>query len=99
MLGTFKKSPEQIDALNRIETWTRTRFKLLPEEAVMVTELACILPGCPPLETVVAFWTTNQTRHYFKIFKRADAVLDSDLPYAWMKPGLAVPEGYDPSCC
>ena len=45
MLGTFKKSPEQIDALNRIETWTRTRFKLLPEEAVMVTELVCTRPG------------------------------------------------------
>lgn len=104
MLGTFRKSSEQLDALNRVEAWTRTRFKLLPEEAVLATELACILPGCPPLETVVAFWTVDKgttaaTRHYFKIFKRAGEVLESDLPYAWMKPGLAVPEGYDPSCC
>ena len=99
MLGNFNRSPEQIDALNRVETWTRVRFKLATDEAVLVTELACALPGCPPLETVVAFWTVDQTRHHFKIFKRAVEVHDDDLPYAWMKPGLAVPEGYDPSCC
>ena len=23
----------------------------------MVAEVACAVPGCPPLETVVAFWT------------------------------------------
>ena len=99
MLGTFKKSPEHRDALDRIEAWTRARFKLAPEEAVMVTELACALPGCPPLETVVAFWTADQTRHHFKIFKRAVEVKNDDLPYTWMKPALAVPEGFDPSCC
>ena len=99
MLGTFKKSPKYIHALNRVEAWTRTRFKLAPEEAVLVAELACTLPGCPPLETVIAFWTADKTRHHFKIFKRADEVLSDDLPYAWMKPALAVPEGFDPACC
>lgn len=99
MLGTFKKSPDHRDALDRIATWTRARFKLAPEEAVMVTELTCALPGCPPLETVVVFWTADQRRHYFKVFKRAVEVKDDDLPYPWMKPALAVPEGFDPSCC
>ena len=99
MLGNFKRSPEQIDAFKRVEAWTRVRFKLVPDEAVLVTELACALQGCPPLETVVAFWTVDQTRHHFKIFKRVGEVHESDLPYAWMKPALAVPEGYDPSCC
>ena len=80
MLGNFKRSPEQIDALNRVEAWTRVRFKLAPEETVLVTELACALPGCPPLETVVAFWTLDQTRHHFKIFKRVGEVHESDLP-------------------
>ena len=99
MLGTFKKSPEQLEALNRLELWTRARFKLAPEEVVLVTELACNLPGCPPIETVVAFWTVDLSRHHFKIFKRVSEVIVDDLPYAWMKPALAVPEGYDPSCC
>ena len=99
MLGTFKKSPEHRDALDHIETWTRARFKLAPEEVVMVTELACALPGCPPLVTVVAFWTTDQTRHHFKIFKRAVEVKNDDLPFAWMKPALTVDAGYDAYCC
>ncbi len=99
MLGNFQKSPAQLDAMNRIEAWTRVRFTLAPQETVMVSELACSLPGCPPLETVVAFWTLDKTRHHFKVFKRAEEVLESDLPYRWMKPGLAVPEGFDPYCC
>ena len=99
MLGTFRKSPEHLRALERIEAWTRARFGLAPNEAVLVAELACALPGCPPLETAVAFWTVDKTRHHFKIFKRADEVNDDDLPYAWMKPALSVPEGFDPYCC
>lgn len=99
MLSTFKKSPEQIDALNRVEAWTRTRFGLAPYEAILVSEFACALPGCPPLETVVAFWTADETRHHFKIFKRDYEVAPDDLRYARIKPALAVPEGFDPSCC
>ena len=72
MLGTLRKSAEQISALNRIEAWTRSRFSLSPEEVVLVSELACTLPGCPPLETIVAFWTRDQIRHHFKIFKRSE---------------------------
>ena len=99
MLVTFKRSPEQIDALNRVEAWTRTRFGLAPNEVILVSELVCALPGCPPLETVVAFWTADETRHNFKIFKRVDEVAPDDLPYAWMKPALKVQEGFESFCC
>ena len=99
MLGTFRKSPDQLAALNQIELWTRSRFKLAAFETILVTELTCALPGCPPLETVVAFWTADKTRHHFKIFKRASEVIESDLPFAWMKPTLAVADGFDPYCC
>ena len=99
MLVTFRKRPEHIDALNRVEAWTRTRFGLAPDEAVLASELACTLPGCPPLETVVTFWTADETRHHFKIFKRAEEVANDDIPYAWLKHALAVPEGFDTACC
>jgi nitrate reductase delta subunit len=99
MLGTFTKSREHIHALDQIEAWTRARFALAPDETVLVAEVACTLPGCPPLETVVAFWTADKTRHHFKIFKRVDQVVEGDLPYAWLKNALAVAEGFDPSCC
>jgi hypothetical protein len=44
---------------------------------VLVAEVACRLPGCPPLETVVAFWTEDERRHQFKLYKPvADVVYD-----------------------
>jgi len=99
MLGSFRKSTEQLQALDRIRDWTRERFKLGEGDALLVTEVACSQPGCPPLETVVAFWTEGSRRHHFKVFKPAAQVLPEDLPYSWMKDGLMVPEGFSCDCC
>ena len=95
----FKKSPEQVAALERVREWTRARFKLPEEGAVMVAELACSQPGCPPLETVVAFWTDADKRHQFKVFKRVEEVVADDLPPAFMKDALMVDEEAGFACC
>jgi len=55
MLRSFHKRPEYLRALDRVKQWTRVRFKLPADAAILVTEVACALRGCPPLETVVAF--------------------------------------------
>jgi hypothetical protein len=99
MLGSFKNSPEHLQALDRVKEWTRERFKLSQESAILVSEIACTLPGCPPLETVVAFWTADETRHHFKLFKPVEEVVSDDLPFAWLMNSLAAPEGYDDGCC
>ena len=99
MFGSFSKPAAPVAGLARIHDWTRERFALAPQETILVTELACTVPGCPPIETVVAFWTADGTRHHFKVFKPADAVRPEDLPYAWMKRALAVPEGFSCDCC
>jgi hypothetical protein len=96
---SFRKSATQLQALERIRDWTRERFSLDADAALLVTEVACSQPGCPPLETVVAFWTEGDKRHHFKIFKPAAEVSPDDLPYSWMKDGLAVPEGFSCDCC
>ncbi len=82
-----------------MKEWTRERFKLPEEAAILVAEIVCALPGCPPLETVVAFWTADQMRHHFKLFKRAEEVVYDDFPYAWLMDALAVPEGFECDCC
>jgi nitrate reductase delta subunit len=82
-----------------VKAWTRVRFKLPDEATLLVAELACALPGCPPIETVVAFWTDTDKRHHFKIFKPVAEVVADDLPPAWLKHALAVPEGGDCECC
>jgi hypothetical protein len=99
MLRPRKKCPERAAAVDRLTAWTRERFKLPEDAAILVSEVACELPGCPPLETVIAFWTENETRHQFKLFKRMVEVVPDDLPPTWMKPALVAAEGIGFECC
>jgi len=97
--GFVRRSAAQSEALERVRAWTRERFGLADDVVVMVSELACALPGCPPVETVVAFWSAPERRHHFKIFKPVAEVVPDDLPPAWLKDALVVPEGGDCDCC
>jgi hypothetical protein len=99
MLGFKRKNPAHVQALDRVREWTRERFRLPADATIMVAEIACTVPGCPPIDTVVAFWTADETRHQFKIFKPVEDVVQDDLPYAWLKDSLAVPHGADCDCC
>jgi len=99
MLGSVRKSPDQLKALDLVTGWTRARFDLSPDTAVLVSEVTCSLPGCPPLETVVAFWTEGDKRHHFKLFKPVAQVVEDDLPPSWMKNALVVPEDFGAECC
>jgi hypothetical protein len=98
MFRSLEKSPERVDAVERLTQWTRDRFKLESDTSISVSEIACPLPGCPPLETVVAFWIGSR-RHQFRVFKPVEAVVVEDLPYVWLKDSLAVSEGFDYDCC
>jgi hypothetical protein len=79
-----RKSPEHLQALERVKVWTRARFRIPDEAPVLVSELACTLPDCAPLETVVAFWTEDAERHHFKIFKPVQSVEPGDFPAHWI---------------
>jgi hypothetical protein len=98
-MGFAKKDPAHGEALERVRAWVRARFGLPADDVIVVSELACALPGCPPLETVVAFWTEADKRHHFKIFKPVAEVVVDDLPPAWLKDALVVPAGGDCECC
>jgi nitrate reductase delta subunit len=98
MLGFVKKSPERSLSLDRVRDWTRARFALPEDATIVVTELACAVPGCPPLDTVVVFWTARG-RHHFKVFKPVAEVVPDDLPPPWMKYALLDIEGIGCECC
>jgi len=98
MLGFGKKGTIDSATLERVRDWTRARFKLADDETVMVSEIACGVPGCPPIETHVVFWTALG-RHHFKVFKPLAAVVEDDLPPAFMKTALVALEGIDCDCC
>ena len=89
--------PAVLDAIVSIQGWTRQRFKLGPAALVLVSEVACRIPGCPPLETVVAFWTADDSRHQFRLLKPLGDVRYDDI--GWL---FGTPTAHDPnifSCC
>jgi hypothetical protein len=98
-LGTLKKTAQHLEAADRVKEWTRERFSLPEDAAILVTELTCAVPGCPPLETVVAFWSNHKTRHDFKIFKPIEEIVQDDLPPAWLKGALISDDDEDGLGC
>lgn len=97
--GTARKGAIHLSAVEVLKDWTRGRFALGEKDTVMVSEVACTLPGFPPLETVVGFWTDGGVRHHFKVFKPVEDVVAADLPPAWLKGSLALSAGIECSCC
>jgi nitrate reductase delta subunit len=87
MLGFTRKSPDRTAALDRVSDWTRARFALPADATVMVSEISCSVPGCPPVETHIVFWS-ERGRHHCKVFKPAVDVAEDDLPPAFMKNAL-----------
>ena len=92
-----KRTPEHASAAERVADWTRRRFGLTPDMTVLVAEVACGLPGCPPIESVISFWTAPDRRHSFKVFKRLVAVVEDDLPPSWMRDAIIRDDV--PDCC
>ena len=97
LLGPPPIDPAFLSSLEAVQGWTRRRFKLQAEAAVLVSEVACAVPGCPPLETVVAFWTEDERRHQFKLYKPLKEVLYDDL--GWLMGAPAAHEGSAWDCC
>ena len=49
---------------------------------VLVTELECAEPGCPPKETVIALIYPNAAPRQFKVFKAITDVTEADVSVA-----------------
>lgn len=99
MFQSFKKSAADRDAITRVGDWTKTRFSLPEHATVMVAEVNCQVPGCPPVETVIAFWTDPDTRYRFKVFKPVADVVADDLPVSWLLPSLLDEDDLGCDCC
>jgi hypothetical protein len=97
-IGFRRKPAGHAAAADRVRAWTRERFDLPEDAVIMVAEVVCAVPGCPPLETVIAFWI-EETRHHFKVFKPVEEVAADDLPPVWLKRALADIEGIGCECC
>jgi hypothetical protein len=97
MLSTGRVRRQTVNAIESIQAWTRHRFKLDPASAVLVSEVTCRVPGCPPLETVVAFWTGDNSRHQFRLLKPLADVRYDDIGWLFGTPAAHDSSAF--SCC
>ena len=98
--GPFrKKRPDAAGITRGLKEVVRTHFRLTEDDAIMISQIECQLPGCPPLETVVAFWCEDGKRRQFKVFKPLAEVVEDDLPPWWMKSALIHDDYVECSCC
>jgi hypothetical protein len=99
-LGVARRNDKQREHGRRVRDMARAHFRLVENETLSVAEVECSLPGCPPIETVIVFWTREGAqRHHYKVFKPLAEVQVDDLPPWWMKDALAVSDEFECSCC
>jgi hypothetical protein len=62
-----------------IKAWVAGQFELSEDAVVMVSELRCTEPGCPPLETVIAIIDGPGARRQAKLHKPVSAIELPDI--------------------
>jgi nitrate reductase delta subunit len=97
--GAFRQDAAQVSALERVKAWSRESLALAAGDTILVAEMVCGRPDCPPLETVVTFWLAGAERHMFKVFKPVAEVAFDDLPPAWLRESLYASDPVDGGCC
>lgn len=98
-LASSKANVDRAQAAAHVKAWTRERFGLPGDVTILVSEIESGVPGFPPLQTVVAFWTAERKHYHYTIFKPLEKVVQDDLPPAWYKEALAVTAGVQCNCC
>ncbi len=80
MLDLFGAQPRPDPAqLAAIKSWVAETLALPDDVTVMVTELRCGEPGCPPLETVIAVLRPGAPPEQRKLHKASAAITADDI--------------------
>ena len=66
-------------AIDRIKGWVQWYWRLDDSTVVMVTQLRCHEPGCPPVETVIALLPMAGVRWQTKLHKAPEEVSEADI--------------------
>jgi len=69
----------ELGQVQRVKRWVEAALGTSDGTIVMVTELACTEPGCPPLETVIAVLEGDGSRRQATIHKSVVDVTGHDV--------------------
>lgn len=80
MLDLFNAQPRPDPAhLAAIKGWVAEALALPDDVTVMVSELRCSEPGCPPLETIIAVLRPGQPPEQRKLHQAAAAITAAEI--------------------
>ncbi|MGP4011164.1 hypothetical protein [Streptomyces sp. 4N124] len=65
--------------LRELKETVRTLLDLDEDTAVVIRQLTCTEPGCPPLETVVAVLPMNGPARRWTLHQPSDEITEDDL--------------------
>lgn len=74
-----------------VKGWLRRRLALPDDAVVLVTELRCSEPGCPPIETVLATLDATGNKWVAKVPRPIGEVTEADV--AGAQPEAEPPRG------
>jgi hypothetical protein len=63
----------------QIKEWVRELFATGDDVTILVSELSCSEPGCPPIETVIALFQGRDSTTKFKIHRPSAEVTREDI--------------------
>jgi hypothetical protein len=81
-------SADQRDVARRgaVREWTCDVLSLSESATVLVTELSCLEPGCPPREVVIAVFAPNTPRRQLRIHCPLADLDEARVRQAWLTP-------------
>jgi hypothetical protein len=62
----------------RVRAWVAAALDPDDDRTILVSELACTEPGCPPVETVIALLGPGE-REQWKLHKPVAAITETDV--------------------
>jgi hypothetical protein len=65
--------------IREVRAWVRELHPFPEDATIMITELTCSEPGCPPVETVVAVLREKQPGVQGKVHRALAAVVRDDV--------------------
>lgn len=78
-----RDAARRAEAAARIKDWTRAALGLDGETRVLVHELACSRPNCPPRETVILVVPAEAAPFKLALHSAMGDIVEADLALAW----------------
>ena len=93
------RSPRSSERTNEIKAQVATALNLDEEATVMVSELACMEEGCPPVETVIAVFRPAMGKLQFRLHRPIAEITAHDIEEMCAEQVNSSSEKNHGNCC